>query len=91
MCYGFAPSGFGLGGQDIALIVVAMMVGQASLSGDTFAIYSYDTGGYVVWEGSPLKIIRVAWIICLQTIRQQTQIARLLHKEEQTWEQDCKF
>ena len=51
MCYGFAPSGFGLGGQDIALIVVAMMVGQASLSGDTFAIYSYDTGGYVVWEG----------------------------------------
>lgn len=50
-CYGFAPSGFPLGGVDVALVVVAMMVGQASLSGDTFAIYEYNTGANVVWEG----------------------------------------
>lgn len=50
-CYGYSPQGFGLGGEDIAMIVVAMMVGQASLSGDTFAIYSYNKGANVVWEG----------------------------------------
>jgi len=51
VCYGYSPQGFGLGGEDIAMIVVAMMVGQASLSGDTFAIYSYNRGAKIVWEG----------------------------------------
>lgn len=50
-CYGYSPQGFALGGEDIAMIVVAMMVGQASLSGDSFAIFSFNRGAKVVWEG----------------------------------------
>lgn len=50
-CYGYTPSGYGLGGEDIAKIVIAMMVGQASLSGDTFSLFSYANSAKVVWEG----------------------------------------
>jgi len=50
-CYGYTPSGYGLGGEDIAMIVVAMMIGQAQISGDSFALYSYNTSANVVWEG----------------------------------------
>lgn len=50
-CYGYTPAGFALGGEDIAMIVVAMMVGQASLSGDTFAIYTFSNDATIAWEG----------------------------------------
>lgn len=50
-CYGYSPNGYALGGEDIAMIVVAMMVGQASISGDSFAIYSFNRSAKVVWEG----------------------------------------
>jgi len=39
LCYGYAPSGYGMGGEDIALVCCAMMISQAALSGDSFAIY----------------------------------------------------
>ena len=51
MCYGFTPEGFAMGGTDIGTIVVAMMVQQAQLSGDTFALYAFGNDGSVVWEG----------------------------------------
>ena len=50
-CYGYAPSGYGMGGEDIALVCCAMMISQAALSGDSFAIYSFSGSAKIVWEG----------------------------------------
>ncbi len=51
LCYGYAPSGFGMSGEDIAIVCCAMMISQAALSGDSFAIYSFSRSANVVWEG----------------------------------------
>lgn len=50
-CYGYAPSGFGMSGEDIAIVCCAMMISQAALSGDSFAIYSFSRDAKVVWAG----------------------------------------
>ena len=51
LCYGYAPSGYGMGGEDIAIVCCAMMISQAALSGDSFAIYSFARDAKVVWDG----------------------------------------
>ena len=50
-CYGYAPSGYGLGGEDVAIICCAMMIAQAALSGDSFSIYRFAKSAQVVWPG----------------------------------------
>ena len=51
LCYGYTQAGFGMSGEDIAVVCCAMMVSQAALSGDSFAIYSFNRTGKVVWAG----------------------------------------
>ena len=50
-CYGYTKDGYGLGGEDVAMIVVAMMIGQAGLSNDSFSLFAYNTSASVVWDG----------------------------------------
>jgi len=49
--YGTSPTGFPLAGYHLAQIVTAMMIAQAELAKDTFAVWGFDSGTYRIWEG----------------------------------------
>ena len=49
--YGVTKSGFPLAGYHIAQICTAMMIAQAELAKDTFAVWGFSSGGFTVWPG----------------------------------------
>jgi hypothetical protein len=51
MFYGVSPTGFPFAGYHIAQICTAMMIAQAELAKDTFAVWGFNRGSQVVWDG----------------------------------------
>ncbi len=49
--YGVSPSGFPLAGYHIAQICTAMMIAQAELAKDTFAVWGFNSNGFEIWKG----------------------------------------
>jgi len=51
LIYGYDKKGYGFDGSNVACIVTAMMIAQAAMSKDTFAVWEFDDGADVVWPG----------------------------------------
>ena len=49
--YGVSPTGFPLAGYHLAQICTAMMIAQAELAKDTFAVWGFNSKGFKVWDG----------------------------------------
>jgi hypothetical protein len=49
--YGHTPDGYPLTGLDLARFAAALMVGQAQINDDRFAIYAFATSATTVWDG----------------------------------------
>tara|TARA_Y100000996_G_scaffold413072_1_gene400513 strand:+ start:2444 stop:3472 length:1029 start_codon:yes stop_codon:yes gene_type:complete len=49
--YGVTKSGFPLAGYHVAQICTAMMIAQAAISKDSFAVWGFNRGGFPVWPG----------------------------------------
>jgi len=49
--YGVSPSGFPLAGYHLAQVCTAMMIAQAGLAKDSFAVWGFHDNGFTVWEG----------------------------------------
>ncbi len=51
LIYGYDKRGFGFDGANVACIVTAMMIAQAAMSKDTFAVWEFEDTATVVWPG----------------------------------------
>jgi len=49
--YGVSPTGFPLAGYHLAQICTAMMIAQAGLAKDSFAVWGFNSKGFKVWDG----------------------------------------
>jgi hypothetical protein len=49
--YGHTPDGYPLCGLDLARFAAALMVGQAQINDDRFAIYAFASTAAIVWDG----------------------------------------
>ena len=49
--YGVTKSGFPLAGYHVAQICTAMMIAQAAISKDSFAVWGFNSGGFGIWPG----------------------------------------
>ena len=49
--YGVSPSGFPLAGIHLAQICTAMMIAQAELAKDSFAVWGFNSSGFKIWDG----------------------------------------
>lgn len=49
--YGVTATGFPMAGYHLAQICTAMMIGQAEIAKDTFAVWDFSTNATSVWEG----------------------------------------
>ena len=55
LIYGYDKKGFGFDGCSVACIVTAMMIAQASISKDTFAVWEFEDWAAEVWKGPSNK------------------------------------
>ena len=51
LVYGISNTGYPMCGYHLAQICCAMMIAQAAISKDTFAVWSFSNGAQSVWEG----------------------------------------
>jgi len=51
MIYGMTATGYPMAGYHLAQVCTAMMVAQAEISKDTFAVWGFNSNGFVVWPG----------------------------------------
>jgi len=49
--YGQTPNGYPLAGYHLAQICTAMMIAQAEIAKDTFAVWGFNGPGFKIWDG----------------------------------------
>jgi len=49
--YGLTATGFPMAGYHLAQVCTAMMIAQAEIAKDTFAVWGFNDGGFIIWDG----------------------------------------
>ena len=82
--YGISNTGYPMAGYHLAQICCAMMIAQAEIAKDTFAVWAFNGGSEVVWLAHR---VNTKWLLIGSWITPHKGNHRSVLRVEQVWRQ----